>query len=81
MLEKIFKILGVVGCIAIFIMSFIIPKNPFEIIQTPTSSYPYFLSIIIIGGILYLLILYGIYTLINKIYIKYLNRRNKVRVK
>lgn len=79
MLEKIFKILGIVGFIVICIMAFIIPSNPFEIINTPNYAIPLFIDIIVIGSILYFLILYGIYSLINKMYIKYLNRNNKAQ--
>lgn len=79
MLEKIFKILDIVGFIAICIMAFIIPNNPFEMIHTLTNSYPYFLCIIVIGSLLYLLLLYVIYSLINKLYIRYINRNNRVK--
>lgn len=65
MLEKIFKTLGIIGFIIICVLSFIIPNNPFEIMQTPNYSLPLFLYIIIGGGSLYLIILYGIYYLID----------------
>lgn len=69
MLENIFKILGVIGFIAICIMAFVIPSNPYEII--PSYTYmgfdkPLWLCIILGGGFLYLIILYSIYDFINK---------------
>ena len=81
MLENIFKILGIIGFIAICVMAFTIPSNPFETIKGVNYYYPIFLCIIMGGGILYLLILYGVYSIINRMYIKYLNRKNIVRVK
>lgn len=53
MLENIFKILGIIGFFVICIISFIIPNNPFEIIQTTNYSMPLFTDIIIIVSLLY----------------------------
>lgn len=53
MLENIFKILGIIGFFVICIISFIIPNNPFEIIQTTNYSMPLFIDIIIIVSLLY----------------------------
>ncbi len=69
MLKIIFQILGVIGFICICTLSFIIPNNPYEIISTPNYSLPLFIYIIIGVGSLYLIILYGVYCLIdNRIY-------------
>lgn len=81
MLKKVFYFLGAMGFIIIFIMSFIIPKNPFEVFQATIYSLPLFVDIIILGSLMYWLFLYAIYSLINKIYIKYLNKNNNARVK
>jgi len=62
-----FNILGIVGASIIFILSFIVPTNPFEIIKCAINDYPAFMIYGIGGGALYLLILYGIYNLIEKI--------------
>lgn len=78
MLEKIFKILGVIGFVVICILSFIIPSNPLDIVVKGINyDYPLFLCIIMWGGLLYLIVLYGIYLLANKIYIKILNKNNR----
>lgn len=78
MLEKIFKILGVIGFVVICILSFIIPSNPLDIVVKGVNyDYPLFLCIIMWGGLLYLIVLYGIYLLTNKIYIKILNKNNR----
>ena len=53
MLENIFKILGIIGFFVICIISFIIPNNPIEIIQTTNYSMPLFIDIIIIVSLLY----------------------------
>lgn len=69
MLENIFKILGVVGFIAICIMAFTIPINPYEIIPSYTFvgfDKPLWLCIIIGGGFLYLIVLYSIYNFISE---------------
>lgn len=79
MLEKIFKILGVIGFVVICILSFIIPSNPLDIVVKGVNyDYPMFLCIIVFGGLLYSIILYGIYLLINTIYKKYLNKNNRI---
>lgn len=69
MLEDIFKILGFGGFIAICIMAFTIPSNPYEIIPSYTImgfDKPLWLCIILGGGFLYLIILASIYDFIDK---------------
>lgn len=75
-----FNILGIGGASIIFILSFIVPTNPFEIIKCAINDYPAFMIYGIGGGALYLLVLYGIYNLIEKVkdlvYNKYRNYEN-----
>lgn len=69
MLKRIFIIIGIIGMIAISIMSFIIPNNPYEIIPALTImsfDKPLWLCIIVGGGFIYLLILYSIYDKIEE---------------
>jgi len=63
MLKDIFKILGIGGFIAIYIIAFTIPSNPYEIIPSYTLysfDKPLWLWIILGGDFLYLIILYYI---------------------
>ena len=64
MLKRIFQILGIIGFLIICLLAFIIPKNPYKIIPAMTMmsfDKPLWLCIIIGGGFIYLLTLYGIY--------------------
>ena len=68
MLKRIFQILGVVGFITIYVLAFIVPTNPNEIIpalSVISFDKPLWLCIIIGGGFKYLIILYSIYDIIN----------------
>lgn len=62
-----FNILGIGGASIILLLSFIIPENPFEIWKGINMDYPLFMIYGVGGGALYLLVLYGIYNLIEKI--------------
>ncbi len=69
MLKRIFIIIGIISMIAISIMTFIIPNNPYEIIPALTImsfDKPLWLCIIVGGGFIYLLILYSIYDKIEE---------------
>ncbi len=75
-----FNILDIGGASIIFILSFIVTTNPFEIIKCAINDYPAFMIYGVGGGALYLLVLYGIYNLIEKVkdlvYNKYRNYEN-----
>ena len=63
-MKRLFIGFAIVGFIAICILSFVIPKNPFEIIPAMTMvsfDKPVWLCGIIGGGFVYLMILYSIY--------------------
>ena len=70
MTKIIFQLLGIIGFIIICILAFTIPSDPYKIIPALTImsfDKPLWFCIIFGGGILYLLILYGIYDyIINK---------------
>lgn len=68
MLEDIFKILGFGGFIAICIMAFTIPSNPYEIIPSYTImgfDKPLWLCIIMVGWFFYSVFLSEFYDYIN----------------
>lgn len=65
-MKRVFYVLAGVGFGIIFILSFIIPINPFEIWKGAYMDYPLFVVYGVGGGALYLLVLYGIYNLIEK---------------
>lgn len=63
-MKRLFIGLSIVGFIIICILSFVLPKNPFEIIPAMTMvsfDKPVWLCGIIGGGFVYLMILWGIY--------------------
>lgn len=68
-LKNVFRVLGIVGVIAISILAFVIPKDPFEIIPSYTMfgfDKPLWLAIIIAGVFFYLIILVSIYDYLEK---------------
>lgn len=62
--KYIFIVLAIIGVIIISILSFIIPKDPFEIIPAMTIrsfNKPVWFCYMFSGSVIYLIILYSIY--------------------
>ena len=66
-MKKVFEILSLVGLAIIFVLSFIIPSNPFEVWKGITNDYPLFMVYLVGGGALYLMVLWVIYSLLDLI--------------
>lgn len=65
----IFRLLAIVGVVFISVLSFVVPKDPFEIIPAMTVmsfDKPLWLCIMIGGSFVYLIILYNIYDYLDK---------------
>ena len=63
-IKKLFIVLAFVGVIAISILGFIIPDNPYEIVPAMTMmsfDKPIWLCYVVGGSFIYLIILYCIY--------------------
>lgn len=64
MTKRIFQLLSVIGIIAISVLAFVIPSNPYKTIPALTMmsfDKPLWLCIIVGGGFIYLVTLYSIY--------------------
>lgn len=64
MTKRIFQLLGVIGIIAISVLAFVIPTNPYKTISALTMmsfDKPLWLCLIVGGGFIYLVTLYSIY--------------------
>ena len=62
--DTLFKILGIIGVMIIFILAFTIPKDPYIIIPSISMfgfDKPLWLNIIIVGVFFYLMALFSIY--------------------
>ncbi len=65
----IFRLLAIVGVVFISVLSFVVPKDPFEIIPAMTVmsfDKPLWLCIMVGGSFVYLIILYSIYDYLDK---------------
>jgi len=63
-MKRLFIGLSIVGFVVICVLSFVLPKNPFEIIPAMTMvsfDKPVWLCGIIGGGFIYLMVLWTIY--------------------
>ena len=68
-MRKKFYLIGIIGVVLISILSFIIPKNPYETIPAITIfsfDKPLWLCLLISGNFIFLSILYGLYELTKK---------------
>ena len=68
-LKNIFRVLAFVGVLVISILSFVLPQDPYMIIPSYTMmgfDKPLWLCYIVGGSLIYLLLLYFIYSKIKK---------------
>ena len=68
-MKKKFIIIGLIGMVIICILSFIIPKNPYEIVPAITIfsfDKPLWLCITLVGNFIYISLLYELYILKTK---------------
>ena len=68
-LKNIFRALAFVGVLVISILSFVLPQDPYEIIPSISVmgfDKPLWLCYIVGGSLIYLLLLYFIYSKIKK---------------
>lgn len=69
MLKIIFQVLAIVGVIIISILAFTLPSDPYEIIpamSVMSFDKPLWACYMLGGSFLYLLVLLGIYDIVNK---------------
>ena len=66
MLKIIFQVLAIVGVIIISILAFTLPSDPYEIIPAMSFDKPMWACYMFGGSFLYLLVLLGIYDIVNK---------------
>lgn len=65
----IFRLLAIVGVVFISVLSFVVPKDPFEIIPAMTVmsfDKPVWVCIMFGGSFIYLIVLYIIYDYLDK---------------
>ena len=65
----IFRLLAIVGVVFISVLSFVVPKDPFEIIPAMTVmsfDKPVWFCIMFCGSFIYLIVLYSIYDYLDK---------------
>ncbi len=70
-MKKVFEILSLVGLGVIFVLSLVIPSNPFEVWKGINYDYPLFMVYLVGGGALYLMVLWVIYSLLDLIMSKF----------